>query len=125
MSDLRVTVADRDLAVIWADDTPATRAALEAALPAAGEATRWGDELYDDLELDAPLENVREAVPEGAIADWPAGGKPCPFWGPMSASEDGEPRAAAPVTVVGRLEDPGSLSDFEGGARVRLEALND
>jgi len=121
MSDLRVTVADRDFAATWTDDAPETRAALEAALPAAGEATRWGDERYFDLELDAPPENAREVVPEGAVAYWPAGGKLCLFWGPTPASEDGEPRAAAPVTVVARLEEPGPLSELEGEAEVRLE----
>ncbi|QSW97942.1 cyclophilin-like fold protein [Haloterrigena alkaliphila] len=121
MSDLRVTVADRDLEAEWTDDAPETRAALEAALPVAGEATRWGDELYFDLELDAPLENAREAVPEGAIAYWPAGGKLCLFWGPTPASEDGEPRAAAPVTVVGRVTDTEPLDELDGEARVRLE----
>jgi hypothetical protein len=125
MHDLRVTVADRDLAATWTDDAPNTRAALEDALAAAGEGTRWGDELYFDLALDAPPENARAVVPEGAVAYWPAGGKLCLFWGPTPASEGDEPRAAAPVTVVARLEEPAPLSDLAGGARVRLEALND
>ncbi|WP_226480809.1 cyclophilin-like family protein [Natrinema amylolyticum] len=121
MSDLQVTVADRDLAATWTDDAPKTRAALEAALPAAGDAIRWGDELYFDLALDVPPENAREAVPKGSIAYWPAGGKLCLFWGPTPASDDGEPRAAAPVTVVARVTDTEPLADLEGGARVRLE----
>lgn len=121
MADLSVTVDDRPLEATWTDDASETRAALEAALPVSGDAVRWGDELYFDRSLDAPLENAREVVPAGAIAYWPAGSKLCLFWGPTPASQDGEPRAAAPVTVVARLEDVASLSDLKGGAKIRLE----
>ena len=119
--DLIVTVDDRTLETDWTDDAPETRAALESALPVAGDAVRWGDELYVDVPLDAPLENASEVVPEGAIAYWPAGEKLCLFWGPTPASQDGEPRAAAPVTVVARVLDVAALADLEGGARLRLE----
>lgn len=121
MADLCVTVDDREFAATWTDDAPDTRAALEAALPVAGDAVRWGDELYFDVPLEVSPENAREVVPEGAVAYWPAGGKLCLFWGPTPASTGDEPRAASPVSVVARLEDAASLSDLEGGARVRLE----
>ncbi|ELY42912.1 cyclophilin-like family protein [Natronorubrum tibetense] len=121
MPDLTVTVDDRTLEATWTDDAPETTAALESALPVAGDGIRWGDELYFDLALDAPPENAREAVPKGAIAYWPAGSKLCLFWGETPASHDGEPRAAAPVTVVALLEDASALGALEGGARVRLE----
>ena len=145
MADLSVTVAGRSLEAIWTDDAPETKAALESALPVAGDGIRWGDELYFDLALDAPPENAREVVPEGAIAYWPAGGKLCLFWGETPASNarsersedlgtasgdgrnrepEGEPRAAAPVTVVALLEDVSPLSDLEGGAKMRLEAVD-
>jgi len=115
MTDLHVTVDGRDLEAVWTDDAPETRVALEDALPAAGEATRWGDELYFDLALDVPLENASAVVPEGSIAYWPAGGKLCLFWGPTPASEDSEPRAAAPVTVIARVTDTEPLADLEDG----------
>ncbi|MXV63474.1 hypothetical protein GS429_15705 [Natronorubrum sp. JWXQ-INN-674] len=123
MTDLRVTVGDRDFEATWSDDAPETRAALEATLPVGGDAVRWGDELYFDCSLDAPPENAREVVPEGAIAYWPAGSKLCLFWGPTPASQNGAPRAAAPVTVVARLEDATPLSNLEGGAAMRLERV--
>ena len=124
MADLSVTVAGRSLEAIWTDDAPETKAALESALPVAGDGIRWGDELYFDLALDVPPENAREAVPEGAIAYWPSGNKLCLFWGETPASHDGEPRAAAPVTVVALLEDVLTEGDLEGGARVRLEPVD-
>lgn len=121
MTDLRVTVGERELTATWTDDAPETRAALEAAFPVEGDGIRWGGELYFDLALDVPPENASDVVPEGAIAYWPSGNKLCLFWGETPASVDGESRAAAPVTVVARLEDVSALADLEGGARVRLE----
>lgn len=121
MTDLTVTVGDRTLAADWTDDAPETRAALEAALPVAGDAVRWGDELYFDVSLDVPPENAREVVPEGAVAYWPTGEKLCLFWGETPASVDGEPRAAAPVTVVASVTETKPLTGLEGGARMRLE----
>ena len=121
MSDLSVTVDDVELEATWTDDAPETRRALEAALPIAGDAVRWGDELYFDAALDAPLENAGEVVPEGAIAYWPAGNKLCLFWGETPASVDGEPRAAAPVNVVARVGDIEPLAGVDGGARLQLE----
>lgn len=122
MSDLSVTVDDIALEATWTDDAPETRRALADALPVAGDAVRWGDELYIDAAIDAPLENAREVVPEGAIAYWPAGSKLCLFWGPTPASVEDEPRAAAPVTVVARVTNVDSLADLEGGARLELES---
>ncbi|ELY44299.1 cyclophilin-like fold protein [Natronorubrum sulfidifaciens] len=123
MTDLRVTVGERELVATWTDDAPATRAALEAALPVGGDGIRWGDELYFDLTLDVPLENASDVVPEGAIAYWPSGNKLCLFWGETPASVDGEPRAAVPVTVVARLEAVSALETLDGGAQVRLEQV--
>jgi uncharacterized protein len=125
MTDLLVTVGDRELAATWTDDAPETRAALEDALPILGAATRWGDELYISAALDAPPENARETVLEGAVAYWPAGQKLCLFWGPTPASIDGEPRAAAPVTVVARVENTDPLVDLEGGALMGFERADD
>jgi len=122
MSDLRVRVDDLDLAADWTDDSPDTRAAIEAELLIEGRATRWGDELYVRTPVDVPEENAREEVPEGAVAYWPQGNAVCLFWGPTPASVGGEPRAASPVNLVALLDDPGRLDAIDGGAEVRIEA---
>ena len=121
MTDLRVIVDGRELEANWTDDAPETKAALADTLPVAGEATRWGDELYFDVPIDVSAENAREVVPEGAIAYWPTGNVLCLFWGPTPASEDDEPRAASPVNVVARVTETEPLTEIEGGAQVRLE----
>ncbi len=125
MDDLRVTVDDRELTAIWTADAPETRAAIEEALPVAGDAVRWGDELYFDVDLDVPLENATDVVPVGAVAYWPTGGKLCLFWGATPASHDDEPRAAAPVTVVAQVDDVTPLADLAGGAQLRLDSVDD
>ena len=121
MADLHVTVDGIDLEASWTDDASETRAALEAALPLAGDATRWGDELYFSVPVDVGPENASAEVPEGTIAYWPTGNALCLFWGPTPASRGDEPRAASPVNVVAHVEDVAPLADLDGGARVTLE----
>ncbi|WP_254535130.1 cyclophilin-like fold protein [Halomarina litorea] len=121
MSDLRLTVDGRQLTARWTDENPETRAAIEEALPLAGDASRWGDELYFDVPVDVPTENGREAVEVGSVAYWPGGSVLCLFWGPTPASEGDEPRAASPVNVVARIDDVSALSEVDGGASVRVE----
>jgi len=121
MSELQLTVGDASLTATWSDENATVRAALADALPVAGDATRWGDELYFDVPIDAEPETTREEVPVGAIAYWPAGNALCLFWGPTPASRRTEPRAAAPVAVVATVDDPSPLGTIDGGARVTVE----
>lgn len=121
MADLRVTVDGRVLAADWTDENPETRAAVADALPLAGDANRWGDELYVSVPVDRPPETTREVVEVGAVAYWPAGNALCLFWGPTPASEDDEPRAASGVAVIAAVRDVGPLADLDGGARLRVE----
>ncbi|WP_136601765.1 cyclophilin-like family protein [Salinigranum halophilum] len=125
MAALSITVTDEEVEITldadWTDDAPETRAALAEALPVAGEAARWGDELYVSVPVATAAENARTVVDVGTVAYWPAGEKLCLFWGPTPASEGDEPRAAAPVNVVARVDDASALAAVEGGARVRVE----
>ena len=125
MADLELTVSDGtteiDLVADWTDDAPRTRRALDDALPVAGDAARWGDELYFSIPVDLDPENARAEVEVGSLAYWPAGAKLCLFWGPTPASTGEKPRAASPVNVVARVRDVSALSTVEGGAHVRVE----
>lgn len=120
-SALRVTVDGRELSAGWTDGNPETRAAVADALPLSGAATRWGDELYFRVPVDAPAEDAREVVEPGAVAYWPAGNALCLFWGPTPASTGDEPRAASPVNVVAIVRDVAPLADLDGGATVTVE----
>ncbi|MFB6161465.1 MAG: cyclophilin-like fold protein [Haloferacaceae archaeon] len=121
MTDLRIAVDDVTLAAEWTDENPETRRALADALPLAGDAARWGDELYFSTPVDVSAENARAEVEAGAVAYWPQGSALCLFWGPTPASTGDEPRAASPVNVVARVADVDALAGVEGGARVRVE----
>ncbi len=121
MSELRVFVDGVELSAEWAEESPETRAAIEAALPIEGAATRWGEELYFHSEIDVPAESPRATVEPGALAYWPQGNAICLFWGPTPASTGDEPRAASPVNVFAHAD----LSGFDpgpGGATLRLES---
>ena len=120
MADLRIAVDGRELDATWTNDSPETRAAIEAALPLEGDASRWGDELYFRTPVDVAPENARGEVPVGALAYWPQGNALCLFWGPTPASHGDEPRAASPVNVVAVVEDVGSLDTVEGGAKLAV-----
>ena len=126
MADLRLTVSGErrevELGATWTDDAPETRDALSDSLPVEGDAVRWGDELYFDVPLGVGSENARAEVSVGAIAYWPAGSKLCLFWGPTPASEGDEPRAAAPVNVVARVDDVSGLRRIDGGAHVSVRS---
>jgi len=121
MPDLRLAVGDATLDASWTAENEGLRTALSTALPVSGEATRWGDELYFDVGLDAEPATTTEQVPVGAVAYWPAGDALCLFWGPTPASVGDEPRAAAPVAVLARIEDTAPLESLAGGAQVSVE----
>ena len=124
MTDLSITISDGsreiELDADWTDDAPRTKAALTDALPVAGDAAKWGDELYFSVDLDVEPENARAEVEVGTVAYWPAGSKLCLFWGPTPASAGETPRAASPVNVVARIQDVSGLATVEGGARIHV-----
>jgi len=121
MSDLSLQVGSQALTASWGDKNPRTRDAISDALPLEGDATRWGDELYFSTEVAVPPEETQTEIPIGGIAYWPQGQALCLFWGPTPASHSDEPRAAAPVSVIGQVEDVTPLQNVDGGSSVRIE----
>ena len=73
------------------------------ALPISGDGSRWGDEIYFDIGVELDTENLQEDVEIGDIAYWRPGKALCLFFGRTPASTADRPRAASPVTVVGKL----------------------
>ncbi len=100
-----------------------TANALWEALPITGVANVWGEEIYFQVPVDAPLEDsAREEMEVGEIAYWPPGSAFCIFFGRTPASVDDKPRAASPVNPLGRVD--GDAKDFlnvRSGEEVRLE----
>ncbi len=73
------------------------------ALPLFGDGSRWGDEIYFDISIELDPTNPQEEVEIGDIAYWRPGKALCLFFGRTPASTSDRPRAASPVTVVGKL----------------------
>jgi uncharacterized protein len=100
----------------------ATARAIWDALPLAGRASRWGDEIYFGVPLELPEEDARELVEVGDLAYWPPGRAVCIFWGPTPASEGAQPRAASPVNVFGHIAaDAAAFGSVSSGDTVTLE----
>jgi len=61
-------------------------------------------------------------VEVGDVAYWPQGEALCLFFGPTPASTDEEPRAASPVTVVGRIsEELENVGRITPGENLKVE----
>ena len=96
-----------------------------AVLPFAGDANRWGDEIYFEIPVQlAQADDARALLEPGELGYWPVGHAFCIFWGPTPASKGQEPRAYSPVNVFGRLEGhPAAFDDVQSGAAVRVERV--
>ncbi len=103
------------------NDSP-TANAIADALPLAGDARVWGEEIYFDIPVIAPLEeNAVAEVEIGTLAYWPTGNAFCIFFGPTPVSTNDKPRAYSPVNVIGRIaEDTAPLKTIADGAPVSI-----
>lgn len=119
----RITITAGDVRLPAELSGGATADAIAAALPIEGRAQRWGEEIWFGIPVEADLEpGATDQVEIGAIGYWPTGNAFCIFFGPTPASHESEPRAASPVTLVGRIEgDATLLRSVADGDRVRIE----
>ncbi len=96
-------------------------------LPFEGPANFWGDEVYFEIPVSVePEDEARETVEVGDVCYWPQGEALCIFFGPTPASVDEKPKAASPVTVVGRISE--GLNDVERikpGETLRVEGAEE
>ncbi len=102
-------------------DNPTART-LAGSLPLTGTVCMWGDELFFSTDVQAdPAEDAREELEVGDIAYWPPGQAVCIFFGRTPASDGDKPRAASPVSVVGKLQgDPNTLRNVADGDRITV-----
>ena len=99
-----------------------TAGAIWDALPIEAKGQTWGDEIYFDIGLTAPLEQARDVVDVGDLAYWPPGQAFCIFFGRTPASRGDECRAASPVNVVGKIVgDARVFTKVRSGSRVTIE----
>jgi uncharacterized protein len=96
-------------------------------LPLEARANIWGDEVYFAIPVSVgPEADARETVEVGDVGYWPTGNALCHFFGPTPASVDEKPRAASPVTVVGKIvEGLDSAKLVRSAERLRVEGVEE
>lgn len=99
--DIEILIEKSRFVVRLNDTKTADR--LLASLPLRGDGDFWGDEIYFDIGVELPEENPKAEVEVGDVAYWRPGTALCLFFGRTPASTGEAPRAASPVTVVGKL----------------------
>jgi hypothetical protein len=100
-----------------------TASLIWGALPIKGTGSRWGEEIYFAIPVEADLDDTARAVVErGDLGYWPQGQALCIFFGPTPISRGDEIRPASPVNIVGKIKsDLRSLTEAAEGSRVRVE----
>ena len=99
-----------------------TAEAFGEALPIAGSANTWGDEIYFGIPVKAELEQGQEVVDLGDLGYWPPGQAFCISFGPTPASRGEEIRPASAVTVIGKVQgDVTLLRQVASGTQVVIE----
>jgi uncharacterized protein len=106
-------------------DTP-TAKAIAAALPIAGSALIWGEEVYFEISVNVAREkNARAVVTPGEIAYWPDGHAIALGYGRTPISKADETRLATPCNIWARaLGDVKTLAKVRSGVKIRVTALD-
>jgi hypothetical protein len=103
------------------DDTPTARA-LVAALPLSARAQTWGEEVYFEIPVEAPLErSARQVVPAGTVCFWVEGSSLALPFGRTPISEGKEPKLVSPCNVLGRIDgEPREFASVRAGDAMTL-----
>ena len=100
---------------------------LLAVLPYEVGAHTWGDEVYFEVPVKAPLESdACQVVDPGAVCFWVEGSALALPFGPTPVSKRDECRLVTRCNVLGRIEgEPRQLKLVKPGTKVRVELLSE
>lgn len=102
--------------------TNPTAIKISKSLPILSKVKTWGDEIYFDTGITAPVHDTTLDVAVGDIAYWPAGKCLCIFFGPTPASSGDRPVPASEVVIVGKTSvDPAKLRKAKPGFKIIVE----
>lgn len=92
-------------------------------LPVHSQANIWGKEVYFSIPMGIVQENnPRVNMENGDIGYYPPLKAICIFFGPTPVSTDNKPRAAAPVSLIGKISGKmEDLSEIKQGDSVTLK----
>ena len=123
MSKIRLTI---DGVVLSAElrDTPTANAILEA-LPLKSSTQTWGDEVYFEVPVSAPLDDdAKDVVEPGEIAFWTQGNCIAIGYGRTPISQGDEIRLAAPTNIwADAIEDVKQLKGVRAGAGITIDKI--
>ncbi len=120
---IRIRCGEVEVAATLHDSASAS--AIWDALPIAGSANVWGDEIYFRIPVALAEDDAQEVVALGDLGYWPPGSAFCIFFGPTPMSRGDEIRPASPVNVFGRVEgDPTVFKRVGSGTRVTIAELS-
>ena len=121
MRRIRITAGEVSAPAQLNDSTTARM--IWDALPIERSGNTWGDEIYFEIPVSAPLEpDAREVVEMGDLGYWPTGSAFCIFFGSTPMSRGDEIRPASAVNVIGKIEgDPEVFKRVGAGMKAKLE----
>ena len=125
MREIRIATQKMEMLATLNDSPTAER--IYEMLPIESTVNLWGQEIYFSIPLQCDLGlDARDRMEVGEIGYWPTGSAFCVFFGRTPASKGDEPRAASPVTPVGRCE--GDIKVFRQvreGDTIRVERIEE
>lgn len=118
----RICIKSGGIEVMAVLNETATAQAIWDALPLAGNANTWGDEIYFPIPLELGTEQGQDTVELGDLGYWSPGSAFCIFFGPTPMSRGDKIRPASSVTVFGHADgDTTVLRSVPSGALVSVE----
>lgn len=94
---------------------------IQSALPFESRASKWGDEIYFAVPVEASGEQPTNSVDVGDVAYWPEGNSLAIFYGPTPHSDGQQPVPPDDVEIVGTISRGlDRLDNIEAGESLRL-----